>query len=183
MAIEVLTGTCSLTVATWYNKLFPFKFNFKVVYSYFRQFRESWWRGTCKELSLAQVNLHLRETTWREGSWSHALYEAEKLRKIIYKYKLYDPIFIVNDTSRYTDEKTHNRYPDFEKNVKYKRSDALSLWHHGGHSRTPTNQRWDQVPGRSQRFLIKIIVRYIYIQQDFSGIKQILMKKKLLSCI
>ena len=42
--------------------------------------------------------------------------------------------------------------------VKYKRPDALSLCaptieHHGGDARTPANQRWDQVPGRSQRLL------------------------------
>ena len=27
---------------------------------------------------------------------------------------------------------------------------APTIEHHGGHSRTPTNQRWDQVPGRSR---------------------------------
>ena len=31
---------------------------------------------------------------------------------------------------------------------------ALTIEHHGGHSRTPANQRWDQVPGRSQRLLL-----------------------------
>ena len=31
---------------------------------------------------------------------------------------------------------------------------APTIEHHGGHSRTPANQRWDQVPGRSQRLLL-----------------------------
>ena len=31
---------------------------------------------------------------------------------------------------------------------------APTIEHHGGHSRTPVNQRWDQVPGRSQRLLL-----------------------------
>ena len=31
---------------------------------------------------------------------------------------------------------------------------ASTIEHHGGHSRTPANQRWDQVPGRSQRLLL-----------------------------
>ena len=29
-----------------------------------------------------------------------------------------------------------------------------TIEYHGGHSRTPVNQRWDQVPGRSQRLLL-----------------------------
>ena len=29
-----------------------------------------------------------------------------------------------------------------------------TIEHHGGHSRTPAHQRWDQVPGRSQRLLL-----------------------------
>ena len=28
---------------------------------------------------------------------------------------------------------------------------APTIEHHDGHLRTPANQRWDQVPGRSQR--------------------------------
>ena len=31
---------------------------------------------------------------------------------------------------------------------------APTIEHHGGHSRTPANQRWDQVPGRSQCLLL-----------------------------
>ena len=31
---------------------------------------------------------------------------------------------------------------------------APTIDHHVGHSRTPANQRWDQVPGRSQRLLL-----------------------------
>ena len=31
---------------------------------------------------------------------------------------------------------------------------APTIERHGGHSRTPANQRWDQVPGRSQRLLL-----------------------------
>ena len=31
---------------------------------------------------------------------------------------------------------------------------APTIEHHGGHSRTPANQRWDQVPGRSQGLLL-----------------------------
>ena len=31
---------------------------------------------------------------------------------------------------------------------------ALTIEHHGGHSRTPANQRWDQVPGRSQLLIL-----------------------------
>ena len=31
---------------------------------------------------------------------------------------------------------------------------APTIEHHGGHSWTPANQRWDQVPGRSQRLLL-----------------------------
>ena len=31
---------------------------------------------------------------------------------------------------------------------------APTIEHHGGHSRTHANQRWDQVPGRSQRLLL-----------------------------
>ena len=31
---------------------------------------------------------------------------------------------------------------------------APTIEHHGGHSWTPENQRWDQVPGRSQRLLL-----------------------------
>ena len=31
---------------------------------------------------------------------------------------------------------------------------APTIEHHGGHSRAPANQRWDQVPGRSQRLLL-----------------------------
>ena len=31
---------------------------------------------------------------------------------------------------------------------------TATIEHHGGHSRTPANQRWDQVPGRSQRLLL-----------------------------
>ena len=31
---------------------------------------------------------------------------------------------------------------------------APTIEHHGGHSWTPVNQRWDQVPGRSQRLLL-----------------------------
>ena len=31
---------------------------------------------------------------------------------------------------------------------------APTIEHHGGHSRTPANQRWDQLPGRSQRLLL-----------------------------
>ena len=31
---------------------------------------------------------------------------------------------------------------------------APAIEHHGGHSRTPANPRWDQVPGRSQRLLL-----------------------------
>ena len=31
---------------------------------------------------------------------------------------------------------------------------APTIEHHCGHSRTPANQRWDQVPGRSQRLLL-----------------------------
>ena len=31
---------------------------------------------------------------------------------------------------------------------------APTIEHRGGHSRTPANQRWDQVPGRSQRLLL-----------------------------
>ena len=29
---------------------------------------------------------------------------------------------------------------------------APTIEHHGGHSRTPVNQRWDQVPGRRSRY-------------------------------
>ena len=40
----------------------------------------------------------------------------------------------------------------------YKNTDALTvaptIEHQGGHSRTPANQRWDQVPGRSHRLLL-----------------------------
>ena len=32
---------------------------------------------------------------------------------------------------------------------------APTIENHGGHSRTPASQRWDQVPGRSQRLLTK----------------------------
>ena len=44
-------------------------------------------------------------------------------------------------------------------NVKYKRNwctvtVAPTIEHHDGHSRTPANQRWEQVPGRSQRLLL-----------------------------
>ena len=31
---------------------------------------------------------------------------------------------------------------------------APTIEHHGGHSQTPANQRWDQVPGRNQRLLL-----------------------------
>ena len=31
---------------------------------------------------------------------------------------------------------------------------APTIEYHGGHPRTPANQRWDQVPGRSQRLLL-----------------------------
>ena len=31
---------------------------------------------------------------------------------------------------------------------------ASTIEHHGGHSRTPANQRWDQVPGKSQSVLL-----------------------------
>ena len=31
---------------------------------------------------------------------------------------------------------------------------APTIEHHDGHSRTPANHRWDQVPGRSKRLLV-----------------------------
>ena len=37
-----------------------------------------------------------------------------------------------------------------------------TIEHHGGHSRTPANQRWDQVPGRSQNKHATTATKSIY---------------------
>ena len=52
----------------------------------------------------------------------------------------------------------------FDQHLKYIKSKLQKNWYtvtvapaidyHGGHSRTPANQRWDQVPGRSQHLLL-----------------------------
>ena len=63
---------------------------------------------------------------------------------------------------------------------------APTIEHHGWHSRTPANQRWDQVPGRSQRPEVCVMLKSFKINltcMRYILIKIVLHHSVLFHCI